>query len=590
MGGVARSELVAAVAEAGGFGFLGMVREPPELIAQEVARLRDAGHDRFGVNIIPAATERILLERQIGTCIELAVPWVALFWDIDAEIVSRFSNAGVRVAYQVSSSAEAIAAERAGAEVIIAQGCEAGGHVRGTTRLADLLPQVAQAVSVPTLAAGGLATGGDLLTAMALGADGIVLGTALIATPESFAHSVHKERLLGARGADTVLTDIYQINWPPGAKVRVLKSDVTAGLRGDPATAERMVIGQDDGRPIVLFSTDSPLRSTTGELDLMALYSGTGVGRITRVQPAGERIKAIVTAADELMNVARPIEDVAESSSAVCYAGEMGGAYMGMMDEAELADELGTLKGLMRRALIGTVGKGQGDAQEWPPFAESAYPIAACVLGLQTLSVGSDSRNGQTSEPPQAVSLKAIEAEVMDRLGRLLPRVPEGPTRQLLAAMRQSLVVQAFKRAEPAGSVRATIPDANGITEEMIERLVRRFYGRIRDDERLGPIFLSVLGDDWEEHLLRMIDFWSSLMLLSGRYSGSPMPKHIALRGITREDFGRWLTLFEQTALEVGTERSTAAFMVKANRVAQSFQMAMFDELGLGPAVRPKAG
>jgi hemoglobin len=130
----------------------------------------------------------------------------------------------------------------------------------------------------------------------------------------------------------------------------------------------------------------------------------------------------------------------------------------------------------------------------------------------------------------------------------------------------------------------APIPNANGISEEMIVRLVRAFYARIRQDQRLGPIFASALGPDWEPHLLRMIDFWSSLMLLTGRYSGSPLRKHVALEGITREDFRRWLALFEETAREVCTERSAAAFMFKATRAARSFQMAMFDDIGLGLA------
>ena len=97
MGGVARSELAAAVAAAGGFGFLGMVREPPELIAREVERVRALGATHFGVNIIPASTPPDLLERQVQTIIDLGVPVVGLFWDIDAALVRRFIDAGIVV-------------------------------------------------------------------------------------------------------------------------------------------------------------------------------------------------------------------------------------------------------------------------------------------------------------------------------------------------------------------------------------------------------------------------------------------------------------------------------------------------------------
>lgn len=282
MGGVARAELVAAVTATGGFGFLGMVREPSELIRSEVEVLRARGIERFGVSLIPAATERALLDAQILTCIDLGVPVVGLFWDVPLKLVARLRTAGVMVVCQVGSVAEARAVEQAGAQVVIAQGVEAGGHVRGDRPLHDLLPEIAGETELPVLAAGGLVDGADLATVLSLGAQGAVFGTALIATPESFAHDYHKQRLVAATDGDTVLTDGFHINWPPGAKVRVLANSVTDGERGDPFSDARTVIGDDAGRPIYLFSTDSPLRSTTGEFEAMALYAGAGGGAVDR--------------------------------------------------------------------------------------------------------------------------------------------------------------------------------------------------------------------------------------------------------------------------------------------------------------------
>jgi len=114
------------------------------------------------------------------------------------------------------------------------------------------------------------------------------------------------------------------------------------------------------------------------------------------------------------------------------------------------------------------------------------------------------------------------------------------------------------------------------ITEAMIEELVRTFYARVRQDPRLGPIFMKALGEDWEEHLLLLIDFWSSLMLTTGRYSGRPLQKHLALQGVTPADFDIWLRLFEGAALDVTTPEIAAAFLEKAERVARSFKAAMF--------------
>ena len=142
MGGVARSELVAAITNAGGFGFLGMVREPPSLIRKEVEAVRRATSQQFGVNLIPAATGSELLERQLRMCIDLAVPVVALFWELVPGVVERLRDAGILVVYQVGSAKEAETAQRAGARILIAQGVEAGGHVRGTTPLIRLLSEV----------------------------------------------------------------------------------------------------------------------------------------------------------------------------------------------------------------------------------------------------------------------------------------------------------------------------------------------------------------------------------------------------------------------------------------------------------------
>lgn len=301
MGGVARSELVAGVCEAGGFGFLGMVRESPDLIRSEIAAVRARTSRPFGVNLIPAATAPDLLEAEVAACIEAKVHAVTLFWDLDAPLVRRFRGAGILVACQVGSAAEAVAAEAAGADIIIAQGVEAGGHVRGLTALACLLPDVVAAVSAPVLAAGGIVDGAGLAAALLAGAEGAVIGTAFIATHEAFAHDFHKERIVAAGPDETVHTTDFHINWPADAAVRVLPNSVTRGERGDPRTAPRQVIGQEGKRPIYLFSTDSPLRGMTGDFEAMALYAGQGASRIDEIVPARERLHGIVAEAQLLL-------------------------------------------------------------------------------------------------------------------------------------------------------------------------------------------------------------------------------------------------------------------------------------------------
>ena len=137
----------------------------------------------------------------------------------------------------------------------------------------QLLPEIIAVSDIPVLASGGIVDGRDVADALSSGADGVVMGTAFLASPESFAHDYHKERIVAGRYQDTLLTDIFHINWPIGAPVRVLQNSATRGERGDQLGADS-VIGEEEGRPIYLFSTNSPLRSMTGDFEAMALYAG----------------------------------------------------------------------------------------------------------------------------------------------------------------------------------------------------------------------------------------------------------------------------------------------------------------------------
>jgi len=306
MGGVARSGLAAAVSAAGGFGCLGMVREKPDLIAKEIAAVRAITDAPFGVNLIPSATDPVLLAEELAACFDADVSTLMFFWDVLPEAVAKAKAAGCKVLYQVGSVAAAQAAVAAGADAIIAQGVEAGGHVRGHVSSLVLLPQIVAAVDVPVFGSGGFATGRGLVAALALGGAGIHCGTAFLATPESFAHDVHKRAVIAAEPDDTVLTDAYAINWPPDSPVRVLRSAATEALGHnlfghDPDRIPREQIGEEEGRPIYLMSTDSPLRSMTGDLERMAQFAGQCVGLIDRITPAGEVVANIMREAGRVL-------------------------------------------------------------------------------------------------------------------------------------------------------------------------------------------------------------------------------------------------------------------------------------------------
>jgi hemoglobin len=125
----------------------------------------------------------------------------------------------------------------------------------------------------------------------------------------------------------------------------------------------------------------------------------------------------------------------------------------------------------------------------------------------------------------------------------------------------------------------AEIVERTGIDEALIGRLVRAFYGKVREDTLLGPVFAARISD-WEPHLQRMCAFWSSVALMSGRYHGRPMEKHLPLP-VDARHFDRWLALFEQTARELCTPAAAAHFVEKARQIAESLETGMAAERGI---------
>ncbi len=241
-----------------------MVREPCELIRREIAGARHRTNRAFGVNLIPAAIDPGLLTEQLKTCKDEGIETLAFFWDVMPDAVARASDLGMRVIYQVGSVGQARAAEAAGAVAIIAQGVEADGHMHGTVSSLVLVPQVAAATDLPVIASGGFATGRSLVAAMALGAQGIHSGTAFLAATESFAHDLHKQRVVEAASDETVHTDAFVINLPKGVAIRFLRSAVTDSLGDrlfghDREKIPRHRIADEDGKPIYRWSTDPPL-------------------------------------------------------------------------------------------------------------------------------------------------------------------------------------------------------------------------------------------------------------------------------------------------------------------------------------------
>jgi NAD(P)H-dependent flavin oxidoreductase YrpB (nitropropane dioxygenase family) len=187
--------------------------------------------------------------------------------------------------------------------MIVAQGTEAGGHVRGTTGILPLLSQVVPSVDLPVIAAGGIARGRDLAVGLGAGAAGGRVGTRFVASSESGAHRRYVEALLGASDDDTCLTEAFSAGWPD-APHRVLRSAVAAAQ----STTEN-VVGETrlDDRvvPVQRFSPICPSNRTTGAIEAMALYAGESVGDVNEVLPAAEIVAQLLSEAEATMAATR---------------------------------------------------------------------------------------------------------------------------------------------------------------------------------------------------------------------------------------------------------------------------------------------
>lgn len=121
-----------------------------------------------------------------------------------------------------------------------------------------------------------------------------------------------------------------------------------------------------------------------------------------------------------------------------------------------------------------------------------------------------------------------------------------------------------------------TMVDETGVTEAMVKQLVHAFYAKVRNDPLIGPVFARVIGEDWDPHLAKMGDFWSSVMLMSGRYKGNPMVAHMRLKTVQPLHFERWLELFAETAGEICAPQAAEAFVERSQNIARSLQQGMF--------------
>ena len=298
-GGTGTPELAAAVSEAGGLGMISSTFPLPinEQLSWVDARTVEPVGVGFFAFDLPRRTNELELAAAHARVVDV-------FWgDPDPVVVNRIHTGGALAFWQVGSLDEALSAADAGCDVVVAQGVEAGGHLRGTTPLRTLLAQVVPAVAVPVVAAGGIATGEALAAVLNAGAAGARVGTRFLASAESGAHPEYVAALLAATAEDTVRTTAYAQGWSD-APHRVLRAATDRAARANDVVGHAAY--RDRRWEIARWSTQPPTVFTTGDVTAMAMYAGRGVGDISDVTDAARILDRMMADALPLLSQATP--------------------------------------------------------------------------------------------------------------------------------------------------------------------------------------------------------------------------------------------------------------------------------------------
>jgi len=277
-----------AFAAAGGHPVYPSLMLPPAALEPILDALA-AQTDAFGVNCVPP-----LMQRETFELAAAKAPYVDFFLaEPDPQLVAFVHGSGAVCGWQVESVAEARAAEAAGADVVIAKGNESGGRKRiEAPPLDELLDGVLEAVAVPVIAAGGIATAARVSEVMARGAAGVRTGTRFIAAEESDAHPAWVAAVIAAEAEDSVVSTAFNAGMPAPGPHRVLQSAIDAAHALPDGDIGTLRTGGSE-IPVPRFAPFPPTKNSTGAVEAMALYAGTSVAGVRAVQPAADIVAGL---------------------------------------------------------------------------------------------------------------------------------------------------------------------------------------------------------------------------------------------------------------------------------------------------------
>jgi enoyl-[acyl-carrier protein] reductase II len=286
MAWVSTPELVVAVSEAGALGILGAGNEPPDLILAQVREIKARTKKPFGVNIALISPHILTI---VDICVRERVPVVTTGAGSPTAFMATLKEAGAIVMPVIASVALARRLEHAGADALVAEGSESGGHI-GDIATMPLVPQVVDAVKIPVVAAGGLADGRGLAAALALGAVGVQMGTRFIATKECTVHQNYKEMIVRAGDRSTITTGRSL-----GHPVRALRNPMTRRFE------EMEKAGLSEEQLIEFGTGKLRLAAVDGDVNEGSFFAGQSCGLVHDVVPVAELIRRIVEEAEEIL-------------------------------------------------------------------------------------------------------------------------------------------------------------------------------------------------------------------------------------------------------------------------------------------------
>lgn len=296
MGGATSPALAAAVSNAGGLGMLALGWSSSDEVRAEIRATKSLASKPFGVNLVLPQHQ----EERLSIALSEGVKVISFFWEIaDSRLIEAAHAGGAVVLQTVASAEQARIAVNNGADVVVAQGWEAGGHIRGTVTTLALIPAVVDVVgATPVIAAGGIADGRGLAAALTLGATGAWIGTRFLAASEAAINSHYRDLIFAACETDTEYSVLFDVSWPD-APHRTLRNSTFNSweMAGRPVTGSRpkegQVIGRSPNGDIFRYQDLTPGSSTEGDIEAMSLWCGQGVALVRKVQSAAQIVKEI---------------------------------------------------------------------------------------------------------------------------------------------------------------------------------------------------------------------------------------------------------------------------------------------------------